>query len=433
MAVRVLCTGDIHIGRRSSKVAGIRSCADAWSRIVDLSIEERVDLLAVSGDIVDGASKSYESLGPLEGGLRRLDDAGIATVAVAGNHDFDVLPRLAGALGAGRFHLLGKGGTWERHTLRRDGAPLLHIDGWSFPREHVRENPMLGYLEHPADDVPVLGLLHADLGSPRSNYGPVMADDLLARRVDLWLLGHIHAPQRTLHPSGATVMYPGSPVAMDPGEGGAHGVWIAEFEPGQPVTIRSIAHSPVRYLAAAVDVASVTDEEGFKAGIVQALRDAGHRAHGESDGRSLAVVSCRFHLTGASAAHHSIALWSERARAEMGSFPVGSLTVEIDEITSDVRPPIDLVERAALNDPVGETARLLLALDSPDPAPFYADLVRHTTDDLVRIHELSGYASLAAREQQTESAPPGEREAIVLLKSQGWRMLSELVAMKAEA
>src|SRR5688572_5171381 len=104
--LRILCTGDLHVGRRPSRLAehiDARrcSCASVWNDIVEYALRERIDLLLVSGDWVDRENRFYEAFGPIERGLRVLDGAGIDTVAVAGNHDFDVLPRLADQLGKG--------------------------------------------------------------------------------------------------------------------------------------------------------------------------------------------------------------------------------------------------------------------------------------------------------------------------------------------
>ncbi len=134
--MKILCTGDLHVGRRASRLpvdwCGTEcSCAAVWERIVELAIRERVDLVAVSGDLVDRANRYYEAIGPVERGVRILAKAGIQTVAVAGNHDFDVLPRLAESL-AGDLQLLGTDGNWQRITIQRDGGDRLHVDGWSF-------------------------------------------------------------------------------------------------------------------------------------------------------------------------------------------------------------------------------------------------------------------------------------------------------------
>ena len=97
---KLLLTGDLHLGRGPS---GLPSGVDVtrysatviWGDIVDLAISEGVSAVLLSGDIVDRDNRFAEAYGPLERGVRKLTDAGIHTVAIAGNHDFDVLPALA--------------------------------------------------------------------------------------------------------------------------------------------------------------------------------------------------------------------------------------------------------------------------------------------------------------------------------------------------
>ena len=138
MSVRILATADIHIGRCPTRVpdpedARRFSCARMWHEIVERAIQEKVDLVTLSGDIIDHDNRFFEATGPLEAGLVKLAAAGIHTYAVAGNHDFDVLPRIVDAVGTDHFHLLGRDGRWEQTEFIRDGQPLLRIHGWSFP------------------------------------------------------------------------------------------------------------------------------------------------------------------------------------------------------------------------------------------------------------------------------------------------------------
>lgn len=431
MAVRVLCTGDIHIGRRTSKVTDGYRTATAWTTLVAIAISEGVDVLAVSGDIIDKENKSYESIGPLQDGLRQLNTAGIDTVAITGNHDYDVLPRVAESTGTERFHLLGKGGSWERITLSRP-AGALHVVGWSFPREHVQENPLHSYQDLPDDGIPVLGLLHADIGVTHSQYAPVSLDDLWARRVDFWLLGHIHVPRLYANASGGTALYPGSPYAMDPGETGVHGIWMKTFESGRSITPLQIAIAPIRYVATEIDMSEVTDEASFQAAISTRLLSVGGTLAEDQSATYLKTVSCRIRLVGACTAHHAVASWADRARQEMHPFPVGSVSVLIDEIITDVRPPIDLEALARSNDPVGETARLLIALQSPHVDSPYADLIKQTTAEMCAVHRHSGYSALRASADLHMRDEPTEETARDLLVAQGWRFLSALLTQKEQ-
>jgi hypothetical protein len=426
MAVRVLCTGDIHIGRTASKVPDAYRCSHAWTTIVELAIAEQVDLLAISGDIVDKENKSFEAIGPLQEGLRRLNDAGIDTVAIAGNHDHDVLPRLSGIAGTNRFHLLGGGGVWERWTLSRNGSPELHVCGWSFPKEHVRENPLPSFVDGTDDGVPVLGLLHAEVGNARSLYAPASFDDLRARRVNFWLLGHIHAPQQFPDTNGCRALYPGSPYAMDPGELGPHGVWMLTFEPGRPIVPELIAISPVRYAQVTIDVTGIDDRDGFLDRLTSELLTAGTARDDDRSAAHLAAVSCRIRLTGSSTAHHLIPMWAEQARLDIDPYPAGRVSVYIDEITVDVRPHIPLDQLGRMNDALGATARLIAALDAAVLDPPYADLIRRTAAELSSVHAHSGYAGIRGE----DSSGPTADDARALLRSEGWRLLSALLAQR---
>lgn len=430
MAFRVLCTGDVHIGRRVTRVAETYRCADAWSAIVDLAIEERVDLLAVSGDIVDQETRSYEALGPLESGFRRLERAGVPAVAVSGNHDHDVLHALAGVAGGGRLRMLGQGGAWERATYTGADGSRLHVDGWSFPAEHVLDHPMRSYPAAAGDGTPVLGLLHGEVGVPASRYAPIRLDDLWEQPVDLWLLGHIHTPRQYTSPAGGMAFYPGSPWAMDPGEPGVHGVWIAGFTPGQAVTLEQRAISPVHFDRASVDLSTITGEVDFMDALMTTLRIRGADAIARH-GPTLRVVSCRLRLTGATALHREVAGWMRRATEDLGPISTaGQAVIQLDDLTSDVRPAIDLAQFARGVDPAGEAARLILALDETALDPAYAPLVQAARGSIAAIHRHSGYSALSGPEIDDG---PTDDDIRALLRDQAWSLLAALLGSKEAA
>ena len=53
--MKLLCTGDLHVGRRSSGLPSDdkHSCAAAWSRVVDEALVAKVDVVLLSGDLMD--------------------------------------------------------------------------------------------------------------------------------------------------------------------------------------------------------------------------------------------------------------------------------------------------------------------------------------------------------------------------------------------
>lgn len=430
MATRVLCAGDIHIGKRSSRVSDIFRSADAWRDIVQLALELDVDMVALSGDIIDNASNSYEALGPMRHELARLSEAKITTVAVAGNHDFEVLERLSSITGNEHFRLLGTNGKWERFTLVREGAPVLHIDGWSFPSEHVWLNPLDSYPQQPADNVPVMALLHADISAGNSSYAPIRAQELWTKPFLFTLLGHIHKPQMIEGPQGKLVLYPGSPYALDPGEPGIHGCWLAEIDDHGSVSLRQYPLSPVQYVSDEIDMDGVLDESGFQRRLTEALTRLARQTANDFGSQSLQVVSARLVCIGTSPVHRRIDGWIDQALSDLGRFEVGSVHVEVDKLSSTVRPAINLNERSKGNDPVGETARLILALrEDPLPEP-YDQLVSSTLGKMQDVYMHTGYAALRTAD---DDLGPQKPDALILLEQQAWEILSSLVSQEKQS
>ena len=236
--MKLILTADLHMGRSSSGLpssalehnimAGTR---DAWKRIVDFSIEQEAEAILIAGDMVESASAYYESLGPLLDGFKKLRDKGIEVFAVAGNHDAVAFEKIAGeVVSMEGVHFMGRRGKWERREIIRDGAVRLAIDGWSFPQARYSTNPVEECTLARLEGILSIGMIHGDLGVSQSQYAPLTENSLRSRPNDFWLLGHIHKPNLFKSPNQASILYPGSPQAMDFGETGAHGVWTLDTE-----------------------------------------------------------------------------------------------------------------------------------------------------------------------------------------------------------
>jgi DNA repair protein SbcD/Mre11 len=362
--VKVLVAGDLHIGRVSSRVstgdlAGV-SARCAWDRIVDLALEEAVDVVCLTGDVADESNRFWEALGPLERGLRKLEEHGIATLAVCGNHDYDALPRLADQLESDAFRLLGRGGEWERHTLSSEGSPLLHIDGWSFPRERVRNSPVDSYNIPEDPSTPTLVMVHGDLNVPDSPYAPLNRERMLARRVAGWLLGHIHAPMID-EPEGLPfIVYPGSPQALDPGESGVHGVVIVEFEHGRCLGVRGVPLSTVRFDSFDVDVSGVDDQTALTTRVRDEIEAFAERAAQEGDVRLRHLV-LRLTLRGQTSIADELSREAKQI-CEDFELEASGVTCSVDRVTLRVLPTIDLEALGRVRTPPGMLASVLTEL-----------------------------------------------------------------------
>lgn len=367
LTVQLLCAADLHLGRRPSG-SGLPS-AGGWNNLVEHAVDTEPDLVVLAGDVIDQLNHSYEAWGILDRGLEMLEEAGIPVVAVAGNHDADTLADVVAEIGRGRMHLLGAGGEWERWTLRDgDGRERLHVDGWSFPGSHWGDDPTASYALARDASVPTVGLLHCDLDGPLgSSYAPVSAGALRRLPPHLWVLGHVHAPRLEEGGGGAPLLYPGSLQALDPGEVGERGAWRVEVSAAAAPAFEPVPLSPTRYSTVEVDVEGADDAAAVTARVRAALRD--HLDEASRGGAEwLRAVHCRLRLTGRTALHDRL----EQALRGIEDFdPTGAAGARLvvdPRATFDTRPALDLEGLARGSDAPAHLARLLLALDAPDPA-----------------------------------------------------------------
>lgn len=431
--LRILATADVHMGSGPSKINDAElekrlSCTTMWGDMVDRAILEKVDLVALAGDVVDHENRFYEATGPLERGLRKLGSAGIDTYAVSGNHDWDVLPRIADtigadAAGADHFHLLGRGGRWEEAVFHRDGRPALRIHGWSFPRLHVQESPLPTYDLSLEGDLPTLGLLHADLDAGSSDYAPVTSTELQARPLTLWLLGHVHRPMppEPLSESlaGPTILYPGSPQAMDPGETGPHGPWLIEIDGGGRVSARQLDMSSVRYDELALDLSDVDTQAAFEVAVSGRLRD--HLSAVIRESECVKYVSLRLTLTGRTRLCGALERWIGPLVEQYDSSLEG-VAARIEKVVNNTLPAIDLDELAAKSDPTGVLARTLLGLASAAPPEDLAKLIRDARATMREAHHAVAYGAVRGDPE------PSQDDARQCLQRQASRLLDKLLA-----
>ena len=275
--MRILHTADWHLGRTirgRSRAAEFEAVLD---EVVEIARSERADLLLVCGDIWDAASPAPESDRLLFETLRRLIEAKIQVLLLAGNHDssrkLEAVGRLSDLLGV-----------YTRHEVRRpeDGGVLTLRAGSEVARiacaPWIREGRLVSAEQ-------LVGLSPADtFSSYAEKCGEIyralcagfttetvnlMAGHLFVagslvpgrdgseRRLDIGLtygvppemlpgspqyiaLGHVHRPQE-IAGAAAPAAYAGSLLQLDFGERGQQKVVrLVEVSPGAPARQRAI-------------------------------------------------------------------------------------------------------------------------------------------------------------------------------------------------
>jgi len=355
----LLAVGDMHLGRPPTALpedlhqrqAQLGPEA-AWQRVVSEAIERRVDGVLLAGDVVERSRDFFVAYGQLKSGIEQLADAGIPVLAVAGNHDTHVLPRLADEID--QLHLLGRDGEWEEARL--DDLTVL---GWSFPQPQVRRSP-LDTLDDARRDRTVIGLLHCDRDQADSAHAPVSSEALERAPVDAWLLGHIHKPDPL--DEDRPIGYLGSVTALRASETGARGPWLVQVSPGAVVTDQ-VPLAPLRYERLEIDCSELEQAEGLGERILAECRSAVGRLN-ELDYQPEAL-GLRLVLTGSTALGSALQEVANELADDGRSWDENGIACFIQKVELATSPAVDLRRLARQSDPCGLLARRLIALQDP--------------------------------------------------------------------
>lgn len=412
--MKLLCAADLHLGRQPSRIGGpVRVLADelsatvAWRGLVASAIALEVTAVLLAGDVLDDEHDYFEAYGDLRAGVEELVAAGIGVFAVSGNHDVEVLPRLARAVPS--LVLLGEGGRWEAHTLASESA-TVHLVGWSYPTSSVTHSP-LATLSAALDSLSpatVVGLLHCDRDQSASAYAPVTSAALAAAGPDVWLLGHVHKPDigsfagagGEAAPAAYLSGYLGSTFAADPGEEGGRGAWLLEVD-GERTTIEPLQLSPLRFETLDIDTGALESVDGLAQLITDQitelhtrLAEDAARAHVVPAPGAVTAVGVRLRLTGRSAWRSEIAQSLEEDDPRDLLLTLDGVAYFVHAVRLEVMPAIDIAAAALGSDPLALMARKLLVLDGP-PSEELNRLLDQGREQLARAGAGRHYRELA--------------------------------------
>ncbi len=376
MALKILATGDLHIGRKSSGVSenvDESSTKFTWNRIVDWTIKNDVNVLVLTGDIVDHDNRYFEAIGPIQTGLRKLDKAGISVYMVLGNHDYDVLPQIVGTGKYDNVHLLGLNGKWEAKKFSGNGEQVQFV-GWSFPNQFETRDPLLTFGELSLDpNLTTIGLLHGDVNNPESRYAPINFDNFLNESVNAWILGHIHKPQ-VLRDSDPYICYPGSPHALSSKEYGIHGPILITIDKLSEINIDRIPLSPVRYEGISIDISNTTDEQSLRDIVTSGLLSDANTKIAELENVSFLIYDIT--LKGEHSNLKDLETWISPIIMDYDQEIETETRISVRKIIINAQPKLENIEELAKqSSPAGVLAKTILAIQNEETTTFLEELL----------------------------------------------------------
>ena len=369
----------------------------AFDALIETTLEREADFLLIAGDVYDGQDRSLRAQLRLRDGLARLDEAGISSYLVHGNHD--PLDSYVSALDwPERSHFFGR--KMETVTAAgRDGARLAAVSGISYgSREETRN--LAGEFSRQETDLYQIGLLHSNVdgNADHGNYAPCTQADLRAANQDYWALGHVHT--RDILSESPWAVYPGNTQGRSIREQGPRGCYRVQVDETGRATPEFIALDVVRWGEMAVAIEGIETIDALE----RRLREEVDAEAAEAGGRALV---CRVRLTGRGALHGelrregAIDQLQERLRERLaGREPF----VWVQRLRAETQPQVDLEERRQRGDLLAEVLTI-------------AHEYREEPGALNRLREEAlGELWGNARVEKAQLVPPTEEDVVEVLR-----------------
>ncbi len=217
----------------------------AAERVFDAAIKERVDFVALAGDLLDPLATGPRGLVFIGEQFERLAEKGIKVYWAGGRADDFERWVEAWPLGDNvvRFPLHRA----ERVIHHRNGEPIAQILGTSSQqRKKIRAS------DFHADGSPLYSVAIA--------YGSADAEILAGHEMNFWALGGERA-RRVVLSGPTTAHYCGMPQARRPQETGPQGCTLVQIDETQRVRTNFIATDAIRYQHERVSVSETISSE----------------------------------------------------------------------------------------------------------------------------------------------------------------------------
>ncbi len=403
---RFIHCGDLHLGAPFQRLQGLRehiaeevikATYKAFSNIITLAIQERVQAILISGDIYDSEYHNVEAQVRFVRELERATEKGIAVFIVFGNHD--PMDSWATKVAFPKGVHIFSAQKVERVPLIVGGEEVAAIYGQSHATKDMQED-LASHFRAMTNDRYAIGLLHAFVGgSDGKPYAPTTLDVLRDAGMDYWALGHIH--KRAVLNENPHIVYAGNPQGLKRNEEGARGCYLVSVGANGHTEVEFHETSAIRWETVELDISNLTQVSEMTEMIRHKKKWIASKVRRPLLLRIIFVGEGP--LANLCADSSTLALWLDESQGE-GQY--GMLSVYAME--NKTRSSLDLEARRALPDLVGDY------LAAYDKSAAQEDL-KAMLENRGEMKHLKSYRYLLSDELVERAMKRAEREGVLRL------------------
>lgn len=373
--MKFIHTADIHLDSPLVGLAAYKDAPvdllrtvtrDAFTRLVDIAIEESVDFMVIAGDLYDGTWKDYNTGHFFCREMGRLNKASIPVYLLYGNHDAEseMTKKLTLPANVHTFE------SRKANTFRIDALKVA-LHGRSYKEAATFDNlassypaPVAGWLN--------IGVLHTALGgyTAHPNYAPCTVAELTAKGYDYWALGHVH--EHAIIQKAPWVVFPGNLQGRHIKETGARGAVLITADETGIQSVERLLVDALRWHRVEVDASSAATLPEVTRLVGQAFERL------MADTPESIYLSVRVSIQGKTSAHGELFGLERQLREDIlgQAAALGIHRLWVEKVCLETEPSVDAAQMASRSDAIADLQKFLA--DAPDDAVLLASLL----DDL---------------------------------------------------
>lgn len=275
---RFIHAADIHLDRALKGLPSdeeipadvLGATRTAFTRLIDLAIDERVDFLVLAGDLYDTDWQDFSTGHFFLREMARLHRESIPVYLIHGNHDAvqEMTRKLTPPPNVHVFDARKP----QTFPIERLGVAL---HGQSYQEAATTANLAANY-PAPVPNAFNIGVLHTALTGREGHlpYAPCSEAELAARGYAYWALGHVHS--HAVIATDPYIVFCGNLQGLHVNEMGARGAVLVEVEDGKVSALNRVHTDVLRWFRIDVDISGIDTIDQVPARYRQALEGVLH-------------------------------------------------------------------------------------------------------------------------------------------------------------